>query len=59
MPGQGVRSWLRRTVSRPCDVAANWIHLRLTSLLLNFDPYGGTTGAQNSGGTGYTQSPYT
>jgi RHS repeat-associated protein len=27
--------------------------------LLTFDPYGGTTVAQYSGGSGYTQSPYT
>jgi RHS repeat-associated protein len=27
--------------------------------LLTFDPYGGTTVAQNSGGTGYPQSPFT
>jgi RHS repeat-associated protein len=30
-----------------------------TSYLYEFDPYGGATTTQNSGGTGYVQNPYT
>jgi hypothetical protein len=42
--------------NNPAGLVTNFGSL---AYLLNFDPYGGATVAQNSGGTGYVDNPYT